>query len=205
MTKPRDRDGIDARREPTEEERRLFERAVRQAKRLARAAKPPPDTGEPALPRRAARPVPPKATRPQPSKPRAGVRTEPADQALHRDAGIDKRTAQRLARGRLTIDARLDLHGHHQAAAHRLLTAFVNASHAAGRRCLLVITGKGGRMGREGSPIPERSEDGVLRRNVPRWLGEPALRDKVLAIRPARPQHGGEGALYVLLKRRRDA
>jgi len=108
--------------------------------------------------------------------------------------GLDQRSADRLRRGRLPIEARLDLHGMRQAPAHRLLSAFIESQAAAGRRCVLVITGKG-----------TRSPDGagVLRATVPKWLAEPALAPMVLAIRPAQPRDGGTGAYYVLLRRRR--
>lgn len=108
-------------------------------------------------------------------------------------AGIDGRTAQRLRRGQLPIEATLDLHGHRQEDAHRALIAFVGAGQAAGRRLLLVVTGKGLRG----------PDAGVLRRQVPLWLNGPPLREKILAFDYARPEHGGSGALYVLLKRRR--
>jgi len=107
--------------------------------------------------------------------------------------GVDRRTADRLRRGRLPIEAEIDLHGLTQADAHRALTAFIAGQHAAGRRCVRVITGKG--TFREGG--------GVLRTAVPRWLNEAGLRDRVLAISHAQPRDGGVGALYILLKRRR--
>jgi DNA-nicking Smr family endonuclease len=106
--------------------------------------------------------------------------------------GLDRRNALRLKRGQMPIEARLDLHGMIQAEAHRALAGFVARSHAAGRRVLLVITGKGTRDG-----------EGVLRAAVPRWLAEPALRPLVLATAPAVPRDGGAGALYVLLRRER--
>jgi DNA-nicking Smr family endonuclease len=113
-------------------------------------------------------------------------------------AGIDARTALRLRRGQLPIDATLDLHGHRQDDAHRALIRFVGAHHAAGRRVLLVVTGKGLRRS-----AGEDSEPGVLRRQVPLWLNAPPLREKILAFDYARQEHGGTGALYVLLKRQR--
>ena len=76
-----------------------------------------------------------------------------------------------------------------QAEAHRALFGFVAGSRTAGRRCVLVITGHG------------RIGGGVLKSAVPRWLHEPEMRRHVLAIAPARPEHGGAGALYVLLRR----
>lgn len=109
-------------------------------------------------------------------------------------ADLDRRTAQRLQRGRLPIEATLDLHGMTQAAAHEALNGFIGRSEALGRRCVLVVTGKG----RGGE------ETGVLRRQVPHWLNQAPLRGRVLAFDFARPEHGGMGALYVLLKRRRE-
>jgi DNA-nicking Smr family endonuclease len=108
-----------------------------------------------------------------------------------RFAGIDRGSAQRLKRGLRPIEARLDLHGMTQAEAHRALAEFVRAASAAGRRSLLVITGRG------------TDRPGVLRSAVPRWLDEGELRQRILAVAAARPRHGGAGALYVLLRRRR--
>ena len=115
----------------------------------------------------------------------------PAPPPLDRFAGIDRANAERLKRGRRTIEARLDLHGLTQAEAHDALLRFIAGSHAAGRRCVLVITGRG------------RFSGGVLKQAVPRWLHEPGMRHLLLAIAPAQPQHGGSGALYVLLRRPR--
>ena len=110
-----------------------------------------------------------------------------------RAAGVDKRTAQRLRRGQLAIEARLDLHGQTQDEAHRRLVHFLAEAHESGLRNLLIITGKG-RVGEQG---------GVLRRMVPRWLAQPPNRARVIAVSEAQPKHGGAGALYVLVKRRR--
>ena len=117
--------------------------------------------------------------------------------------GLDRRSTERLAKGQMRIEATLDLHGHRQEAAHRALEAFVLASHRAGRRCLLVVTGKGGARPEAGAAIMADDIPGVLKHNLPRWLATPPIADKVLALRQARPQHGGEGAFYVLLRRRR--
>lgn len=111
-----------------------------------------------------------------------------------RAAGVDRRTLDRLRRGRLAIEAEIDLHGHRQDEAHRALNAFVQGQAAAGRRVVRVVTGRG--LAREGG--------GVLRTLVPRWLNEEPLRPLVLAFSHARPDDGGDGALYVLLRRRRD-
>jgi DNA-nicking Smr family endonuclease len=104
-------------------------------------------------------------------------------------AGIDRRTADRLRRGRYPVEARLDLHGMTQQEAHRALAGFLTGARAEGRRCVLVITGHG------------RISGGILKAATPRWLAEPGLRAHVLTLAPARPQHGGGGALYVLLRR----
>ena len=141
-----------------------------------RPAKPPTVTRS-----RAAPPAPP----PVPSLPEIG----PGDRA-----GVDKRTAKRLKRGQLAVEARMDLHGLTQEEAHRALSAFVQGSQAAGRRCVLVITGKGLR--------PDGTV-GVLRAAVPHWLNQPDLRERIVAFTHATPRDGGEGALYLLLKRKR--
>lgn len=105
--------------------------------------------------------------------------------------GVDRRTAERMKHGDMAIDGRIDLHGMTQDAAHASLLAFIARSFDGGRRCVLVITGKG----REGS--------GILRSQVPRWLNQSPLRERILSFSYAKPHHGGEGALYVLVKRRR--
>ena len=104
-----------------------------------------------------------------------------------RGGGLDRRSAQRLKRGQMAIEGRLDLHGMTQAEAHDALAAFIARSHAAGLRAVLVITGK----------------SGVLYGAAPRWLEESANRARVLATSRAQAQHGGAGALYVLLRRKR--
>jgi DNA-nicking Smr family endonuclease len=124
-----------------------------------------------------------------PAAPLAKPSPTPAAPPLDQFAGVDRATAERLKRGRRAIEARLDLHGMTQVEAHRALFGFVAGSRTAGRRCVLVITGHG------------RIGGGVLKNAVPRWLHEPEMRRHVLAIAAARPQHGGAGALYVLLRR----
>jgi DNA-nicking Smr family endonuclease len=107
--------------------------------------------------------------------------------------GTDKRTAERLRQGDMAIEGRIDLHGMTQDQAHGALTRFILAAFDDGKRCVLVITGKGYRDG----------QSGILRQATPRWLNTPPLRERVLSFTHAQPRHGGEGALYVLLKRRR--
>ena len=108
-------------------------------------------------------------------------------------AGLDRRQAERFKRGKTPIEGRLDLHGMTQQNAQDALRRFVTAASDSGKRCVLVITGKG-----RASP-----DGGVLRKEVPRWLNEPVLREKVLSFDYAQPKDGGTGALYILLRRRR--
>jgi DNA-nicking Smr family endonuclease len=143
------------------------------------------------LPGRRARSSPPQQSPPA----RAEVDPAPSQvqPPLERFAGIDRANAERLKRGLHAIDARLDLHGMTQTEAHRELVDFIAASYQAGRRCVLVITGRG--LGPDGP--------GVLKSAVPRWLEQGALRRRILAVAAAQPRHGGAGALYVLLRRQR--
>ena len=109
-------------------------------------------------------------------------------------AGVDANTAQKLRRGQMPIDARLDLHGLYQDEAHEKLRRFIAGATGMGHRCVLVITGKGG---------VSATTRGVLREMVPRWLNLEDLRPFILCLCYAQPKDGGTGALYVLLRRRR--
>lgn len=180
------------RRSVTEEERSLWHFVVRDAD-------PMPGRTVPAVPA---------------TEPPSAVPEEPAVPAVHRPAGppkqarppapkplevgafpdMDRRTADRLRRGRMALDGRIDLHGMTQMQAHGALNGFVHRAWHEGRRCVLIITGKG----------TTNPDGGVLRRMVPRWLGEAPLRPMVLAVQPAQARDGGDGALYVLIKRRRE-
>lgn len=119
-------------------------------------------------------------------------------------AGLDRGTARKLRRGAIAIEARLDLHGLTRDTAHAALDRFLGRSRRSGRRCVLVITGKGGRRPDHGddAPFMRRDGPGVLRRLVPLWLETGTNRHRVLAYHPARPGDGGDGAFYVLLRRR---
>jgi len=112
--------------------------------------------------------------------------------------GLDKRSAQRLKRGKMQIEARLDLHGHRQDEAHRALNGFITGAANAGKRCVLVITGKGLKLDNS-----NERQVGVLREMVPRWLNEEPNRSRILSFNHATQADGGTGALYVLLKRQR--
>jgi|APSaa5957512535_1039671.scaffolds.fasta_scaffold28889_3 DNA-nicking Smr family endonuclease len=186
----------------------LFEAAMHGAVPLKRRPAKPPKAPHKATPRSqpgrtAARAI--ASALPKSHTPRPNPEVKPSETIprQHFNGGLDKRNAERLRRGQMTIEARLDLHGHTQANAHGAVHAFIAASHAAGRRCVLIITGKGGpRDDFDSGFMPDR-DSGVLRRNLPRWLGEAPVRAKVLRLESARPQHGGDGAYYVLLKRKR--
>ncbi|MBI3444600.1 MAG: Smr/MutS family protein [Magnetospirillum sp.] len=105
--------------------------------------------------------------------------------------GLDRRSAERMKRGEMEIEAVLDLHGHTQEVAHAELIAFVQRCWNAQRRCILVVTGKGSQG------------FGILRAQVPRWLNQSPVRERILGFSYARPRHGGDGALYVLIRRQR--
>ncbi len=167
-------------------------RDVKPLKRAASAPAPVPlspgKQAEPAKKQPAHR-----AARPPAPLPVVTVKQASPDLSHGRAAGIDRRSAERLRRGRLPIEGRLDLHGLTQEKAAMRLADFIERAESAGKRCLLVITGKGLASG------------GILRDQVPRWLNQAPNRGRVLAFDYARPQHGGSGALYVLLKRRRES
>ncbi|HEY1363219.1 MAG TPA: Smr/MutS family protein [Xanthobacteraceae bacterium] len=110
---------------------------------------------------------------------------------------IERRLKQRLARGRVAIDARIDLHGKTQRDAYPALLGFLRRAQTDGARFVLVITGKGTVAGEDGYGR------GVLRRQVPLWLALPEFRPYVSGFEDAHVGHGGEGALYVRLRRRR--
>ncbi|MEO3387140.1 Smr/MutS family protein [Mesorhizobium sp. CAU 1741] len=105
--------------------------------------------------------------------------------------GIDLPTRTKLAKGRLPIEGKVDLHGLTQSEAHALLLSFLHRAHADGRRHVLVVTGKGSSLG----------SDGVLRRAVPAWFATPAFRGLVGGYEAASRRHGGGGAIYVRLRR----
>ncbi|PPD46524.1 MAG: DNA mismatch repair protein MutS [Methylocystis sp.] len=147
------------------------------------------------------RPSPVAGPAPQPSVAETAPGKPPAPVA-HRDrpppprppapaTDIDHRTRVKIKRGRLDVDAKLDLHGLRQDEAQRALTSFLRRAQADGAKVAIVVTGKG----------QSREEGGVLRRVVPMWLQAPNLRDVVVGFGEAARHHGGEGALYVRIRR----
>ncbi|HWA03508.1 MAG TPA: Smr/MutS family protein [Rhizomicrobium sp.] len=167
-----------SRRRTTDEERALFAEAFREARPLNPSAKP------------ASGPVP---------KPPAGA-------APKFTGGLDGNTAARLRRGEIDPDRRIDLHGKTEAAAHRALLGFLRQAQRSGARLALVITGKGA-----GEPDPYEPFDlerasrarGVLKAMVPRWLKEPEFAALIADHRAAHRRHGGTGAFYVYLRKKR--
>ncbi len=137
--------------------------------------------------------------------PAAGSKASPPPAAAMREAlqakspplaPFDRRLKQRVARGRAAIDARIDLHGMTQSEAHHALLHFLRRAQAAGGRVVLVVTGKGSPRFGGGS-----AERGVLKRQVPLWLALPEFRPLIVGFDDAHIGHGGQGALYVRLRR----
>lgn len=167
-------------------------RALRRRER-AQAAGPSAkaEHGQPLLsPRQDAKAPVPAAQKPVP--PQAAVQSAPI-------ARLDEKQRRRLSKSRDAIDARLDLHGFRQRDAYTALRAFIFSAAARGDRHVLVITGKGVRTETSRDFFVE--ERGVLRRLVPQWLGEPEMRAFVSGYTASHIRHGGEGALYVKLRR----
>ena len=169
-------------RRPSPEELALWHRAMGVTVPAPERTPPAPPAEPPVLP--AARPE--RRLTPNQAR-RASAALDP-----HRPVGLDRRTWLRLKRGQVAIEQTLDLHGRTQDQAHDALGRFLAAAQAAGCRCVLVVTGKGLESG------------GTLRHMVPRWLNEGANRERIVAFCPAQARHGGAGALYLLLRRRRD-
>ncbi|MGI9388123.1 MAG: Smr/MutS family protein [Methyloligellaceae bacterium] len=116
---------------------------------------------------------------------------------------FDRRQLRQIASGREDIEARLDLHGLRQREAYQALRAFLFSAQSAGKRIVLVITGKGsGQTDAETDLLAER-ERGVLKRLVPQWLGEDGFRALIVSYSTANARHGGDGALYIRLRRAR--
>jgi DNA-nicking Smr family endonuclease len=156
---------------------RPLRKRTRTVETIVEAVEPPMPTGTPKRTAAASAVSPPPP--PAPKKPPA-------------IAPLDRKAKQKIARGRAAIDGRLDLHGHTQAEAHDALLRFLRRVQGRGGRVVLVITGKGGRG---------ENDRGVLKRAVPLWLVLPEFRELVIGFDAAAIPHGGEGALYVRLRK----
>jgi DNA-nicking Smr family endonuclease len=171
-------------RRPTAAELELWRQAMRGATPLD--GRPPlPPEGPTASP-----PTPAKAPAAAPAAPAASPAGPPPPLDPSRPVGLDRRQWLRLKRGQIAVERSLDLHGLTQEQAHQALGRFLAEAAAGGARCVLVVTGKG-----------QPGSGGVLRGMVPRWLAEPGNRERIVAIAQAQPRHGGEGALYLLVRR----
>lgn len=189
------------RREPTDGELALWAEVmkdVRRAHRKKRIAKPISTE-----PHKKAK----ENSGPVPASPgavsRKPVQLPPKPVKAHQQ--LDGSTLRRLKEGKVDPDAKLDLHGLTQAQAHGRLATFLHRAHDHDLRCVLVVTGKGG-----GRPQSERlsfeattAGQGVLKSMVPRWLSEGDIRRYVSGTAEAHSRHGGAGALYVYIKRRK--
>jgi DNA-nicking Smr family endonuclease len=176
------------RRRLTADEEHLWSAVARTIKPLRQGRKAVPATRQKAISPNAPRPAKKMVAVPPPPAPRSTSVPSPIS--------IARREKQQLARGRTAIEARIDLHGMTQAQAHGALLRFLRGAQAGGAKFVLVITGKG-------APNAPRGARGVLRQQVPMWLVLPEFRVCVLGFDVAHVGHGGEGALYVRLRKAR--
>jgi DNA-nicking Smr family endonuclease len=167
-----------SRRTPSDAEKTLWRAATRDVRPIDTDRAPDAPPAPPAPPLQAPQTAPAASSTPPLAAPR-------------KPGPVDRATLERLKRGQVAIEARIDLHGMDQREAFTALTGFIDASARLGRRSLLVITGKGALL--EGG--------GVLRRNAPAWLMASPFAPRILTIAAAHARHGGDGAFYVLLRR----
>jgi DNA-nicking Smr family endonuclease len=196
------REGRKSGRSVTPEEADLWDELTRAVKPTRAKSR----VGTQAVPEPAKRPPPP----PKP-EPKAALRAKPAPPPPPPPsprkpaplADFDRRTARHVASGKVSIDARIDLHGLRLREARGDLRAFLFAAQARGARTVLVITGKGDASSERDNLASAlgKPQRGVLRRAVPQWLEEPDLRAVVLSFTTASIRHGGDGALYVQLRK----
>jgi DNA-nicking Smr family endonuclease len=169
---------------------------ARPLKGRRRAETSPPPASPPAKPPPSAEQHSSEMPAPQPVK----VRPKPRPPAV--PAPLDRQASRQLEKGRLAVEARLDLHGLRQRDAHAALRRFLKTAQARGKRHVLVITGKGAGAA-ESKSFYEEEERGVLRAAVPLWLAEPDFASLVVSFSEAPRRLGGEGALYVRLRKAR--
>jgi DNA-nicking Smr family endonuclease len=187
-----------SRRRLSDDERTLWKGVTRSIAPLRRARGHSPGEGSPTAAEIAVKPA---SKRPSKTgaKPAAAGKSAAAKSPAGKPAPplvpLGRRFRQQLARGSRAIDSRLDLHGMTQAQAHVALLRFVRTMQARGGKVVLVITGKGGGDFASGR--------GVLKRQVPQWLALPEFRSLIVGFEAAGIGHGGEGALYVTLRRGR--
>ena len=189
MKRPKNLDPPRRKRALSGEELELWDNFAKQAKPLRKKVRTVKDTGAPAdndPPLRSST-----VTPKQSSPPKPAIAKPPALPPL---APLGRRERSQLSRGKKEIDARLDLHGMTQARAHRALLNFLHHASDNGMSFVLVITGKG-------RTVEPGAERGLLKRMVPEWLGLPEFRSVVVGFEQAHIGHGGDGALYVRVRR----
>lgn len=172
-------------------DRMLWEKVTRSAKPL-RAGQTAPAESPPE------REAPQRPKKPRPAPPR---KAEPAAAKPPPLGAIDHRTTRRLGRGLRQVEARIDLHGMRQNEAQDALYGFLARAQARGLGLVLVITGKGSVSAREGAGFMPDRDIGILRQALPRWLALPRFRPLVVGLAPAHRRHGGEGAVYLQIRR----
>lgn len=120
--------------------------------------------------------------------------------ALEDDAfgGIDKNTLHKFKREEFAIEATLDLHGKTENSAYEAVADFIPRCYASAKRCICIITGKGMNVHADNDIFPQK---GVLKQLVPQWLNAPHLRGMILIYKHPSARLGGDGALYILLRR----
>jgi DNA-nicking Smr family endonuclease len=171
------------------DEQALWGKVAESVVPLARRARAPGAPRAQAMPQPAAELAPAPPPRPRPSS----------------DDGLDGSWAKRLRSGTLRPDGAVDLHGMTREAARAALHDSLLRLAAAGARVLLVVTGKGSAPGPAPADLmaPGRAPRGAIRAELPRWLAEPHIAPLILSVKPAHPRHGGSGAAYIILRRRR--
>ncbi len=162
---------------PEDDARNLFAAAIAGTTPLAETAR------ERARPARA-------SARPRPEPLVSPITSQPLGDA--EAAAADPHLVKKLRRGQIPVEGKVDLHGLRSVEAFRTLVRAIESAQQTGRRCLLVVHGKGNHS----------AEGGILRAAVAGWLASPPLDARVLAHATARPEHGGDGARYVLLRKR---
>lgn len=208
------------RRRLTDDERELWQRVARSANRLKlpgdpletethKTPAPDPQPSAPLAP--PPFPEPPRKKMPLPMPPVVGREVPPVrfdlaesvgDRLAREPVRMDRNLHRSMTRGKLEPEARIDLHGMTVAQAHGALNGFMLSAHARGLRLVLVITGKGRKTAPDHfAPMPARA--GILKHEVPMWLRTPPLAALVLELRESHRSHGGTGAYYVYLKKRR--
>lgn len=179
----------------SEDDKDVWERVKKTATPLVTplfTPRPLEDLELPAQPRKIKKPRLPEAPK---------VTTPPLKPPKPSAPAMDSRNFEKLRRGKLKPERRIDLHGMTADRARGALVDFVLTSHARDLRLVLVITGKGQTHRDEGWAVPQRA--GVLKQSLPLWISQAPLRDVVLELVEAHQRHGGGGAFYLYLRRRR--